>query len=221
MSRTGYKVANDRNRYEVLALETERLRLSVLRKSEASRVNSYFVKNRDFHKKYSQTHTEDYFTVSMQRKYLAYDYNSFLDGTLVPLWITLKETGEIIGRVSFFNFAFGGMMSCACGYHLDKEEPCFCAGRYYLVMRARPGSAPMSPREIRLGGPLFNSPSGQLIPYLIRRRDVLHAQLQGLITAGVPDRNLIIQVHEDISFYEAFIQERMKCHDSAGSVQSD
>ena len=129
MSRTGYKVANDRNRYEVLALETERLRLSVLRKGEASRVNAYFVKNRDFHKKYSQTHTEDYFTVSMQRKYLAYDYNSFLDGTLVPLWITLKETGEIIGRVSFFNFAFGGMMSCACGYHLDKDH----TGKGYMT----------------------------------------------------------------------------------------
>ena len=121
MSRTGYKVSNDRSRFEVLALETERLRLSVLRKSEAPRVTAYFVKNRDFHKKYSQTHTDDYFTVSMQRKYLAYDYNSFLDGSLVPLWITLKETGEIIGRVSFFNFAFGGMMSCACGYHLDKD----------------------------------------------------------------------------------------------------
>jgi len=129
MSRTGYTVSNDRNRYEVLALETERLRLSVLRKSEAQRVTAYFVKNRDFHKKYAQTHTDDYFTVSMQRKYLAYDYNSFLDGSLVPLWITLKETGEIIGRVSFFNFAFGGMMSCACGYHLDKEH----TGKGYMT----------------------------------------------------------------------------------------
>lgn len=129
MSRTGYTVSNDRNRYEVLALETERLRLSVLRKSEAPRVTAYFVKNRDFHKKYAQTHTNDYFTVSMQRKYLAYDYNSFLDGSLVPLWITLKETGEIIGRVSFFNFAFGGMMSCACGYHLDKDH----TGKGYMT----------------------------------------------------------------------------------------
>ena len=133
MSRTGYTVSNDRNRYEVLALETERLRLSVLRKSEAPRVTAYFVKNRDFHKKYAQTHTDDYFTVSMQRKYLAYDYNSFLDGSLVPLWITLKETGEIIGRVSFFNFAFGGMMSCACGYHLDKDH----TGKGYMTEALR------------------------------------------------------------------------------------
>ena len=129
MSRTGYAVTKDRNRAEVLALETERLRLSVLRKSEAPRITEYFKNNRDFHKEFAQTHTDDYFTVSMQKKYLAYDYNSFLDGSLVPLWICLKETGEIIGRVSFFNFAFGGMMSCACGYHLDQEH----TGKGYMT----------------------------------------------------------------------------------------
>ena len=125
----GYAVAKNRYRFEVLALETERLRLSVLRRSEAPRVTEYFKKNRDFHKKFAQTHTDDYFTVSMQKKYLAYDYNSFLEGSLVPLWICLKETGEIIGRVSFFNFAFGGMMSCACGYHLDKDH----TGKGYMT----------------------------------------------------------------------------------------
>ena len=113
----------------MLALETDRLRLSVLRKSEAPRVADYFIRNREFHKKFAQTHTDDYFTVSMQKKYLAYDYESFLEGTLVPLWIISRETGEIIGRVSFFNFAYGGMMSCACGYHLDKEH----TGRGYMT----------------------------------------------------------------------------------------
>ncbi|MDY6338004.1 MAG: GNAT family protein [Saccharofermentans sp.] len=129
MPRAGYKVANNRSRSEVLALETDRLRLSVLRKSEAPRVADYFIRNREFHKQFAQTHTDDYFTVSMQKKYLAYDYESFLEGTLVPLWIISRETGEIIGRVSFFNFAYGGMMSCACGYHLDKEH----TGRGYMT----------------------------------------------------------------------------------------
>jgi len=121
MSRPGYSVAKDRKRYEILALETEHLRLSVLRKSEAERACEYFIKNRDFHKQYSQTHTDDYFTVSVQKKYLAYDRESFLDGSLVPLWISVKGDDRIIGRVSYFNFAYGGMMSCACGYHLDKD----------------------------------------------------------------------------------------------------
>ena len=129
MSRPGYSVSTNRARYEMLALDTDNLRLAVLRKSEAARVTEYLLDNRDFHKQFSQTHTDDYFTVSTQKKYLAYDCNSFLEGSLVPLWISLKNDNKIIGRVSFFNFAYGGMMSCACGYHLDKEH----TGKGYMT----------------------------------------------------------------------------------------
>ena len=116
-----YHIALRRARYEMLAIETDRLRLAVLRKSEASRVAGYFIKNREFHRRFSQTHPDSYFTVSEQRSFLAYDCSSFLDGSVVPLWITLKGRDEIIGRVSFFNLAYGGMMNCAVGYHLDQE----------------------------------------------------------------------------------------------------
>lgn len=129
MSRPGYSVSSNRARCEMLALDTDNLRLAVLRKSEAARVTDYLQNNRDFHKQFSQTHTDDYFTVSTQKKYLAYDCNSFLEGSLVPLWITLKDDNKIIGRVSFFNFAYGGMMSCACGYHLDKDH----TGKGYMT----------------------------------------------------------------------------------------
>ena len=97
---------------------------------------------------------------------------------------------------------------CRIGYHLDREEPCFCAGRFYLVLRARTGAAEMSPREIRLGSPLFNSGSDQLIPYLTRRRDVLQEKLTGLLTAEEPDDSLIAQVREDIAFYDSKINRR-------------
>ena len=88
------------------------------------------------------------------------------------------------------------------GYHLEKEEPCFCAGRFYLVMRARPGKEDLSPREIRLGKPLFASSSPELFPYLKRRKEVLSVSLSGLVTAGEPDRALIAQVEEDIAAYK-------------------
>ena len=89
----------------------------------------------------------------------------------------------------------------AVGYHLDREEPCFCAGRYYLVIRALPGERPLTPQQIRLGGPLFDSSSDQLIPYLTRRRDVLSEKLQGLLSAGSPDEALIAEVRADIACY--------------------
>ena len=94
---------------------------------------------------------------------------------------------------------------CRIGYHLDREEPCFCAGRYYLVLRARPGGCPLTPRELRLGGPLFESQSSQLIPYLTRRREVLQDKLRGLVSADKPEESLIAQVREDIAFYDGMI----------------
>ena len=104
------------------------------------------------------------------------------------------------------------------GYHTEREEPCFCAGRYYLVLRARPGIQSVTARELRLGGPLFGSASEQLIPYLKRRRDVLENSLRGLLSAGKPDGALIAQVREDIQAYDDFIQKGRNPHDRPATV---
>ncbi len=95
------------------------------------------------------------------------------------------------------------------GYCPDREEPCFCAGRYYLVIRARPGSWNPTGRELRLGSVLFSSSSDHLLPYLSRQRDVLCEKLRGLSAAGNPDPFLTRQLQEDIAFYEDYIPERM------------
>ena len=104
------------------------------------------------------------------------------------------------------------------GYYTDREEPCFCAGRYYLVLRARPGIRPVTLREIRLGGPLFDSASDQLIPYLKRRQEVLECSLRGLLKAEMPDSSLIGQVRDDIRCYKDFIEKGRNPHDRTGPV---
>ena len=91
------------------------------------------------------------------------------------------------------------------GYGLDREEPCFAAGRYYLMLVARPGGAEMTDREIRLGGPLFRSASPVLVPFLRRRRDVLQEKLRGLCSASCPDREQIALLREDLRFYDDFL----------------
>ena len=94
------------------------------------------------------------------------------------------------------------------GYRPDREEPCFAAGRFYLILRARPGAVPMTGREIRLGGPLFFSGSPVLLPFLRRRRDVLQARLNGLLSASVPDAAEIRVLREDLDFLNAFLSSR-------------
>ena len=94
------------------------------------------------------------------------------------------------------------------GYHLDREEPCYAAGRYYLVLCARPGSFPMTEQEIRLGGPLFRSESPVLVPFLRRRREVLQEHLRGILSAAVPDESEIRILRQDIDFFDNFLGSR-------------
>lgn len=117
-----YKLVDKLYNYEVWAMETDRLRLSVLRPNRAGDVSNYFKRNRQFHAKWSQTHSNDYFTKATQKEYIKNDIKEYRRGFLVPLWISLKDDPKnIIGRLSFFNFAYGGMMSCSLGYHLDQK----------------------------------------------------------------------------------------------------
>ncbi len=104
----------------------------------------------------------------------------------------------------------------AIGYHLDREEPCFCGGRFYLVIRAFPGAFQMTPQMIRLGGPLFSSQSPRLIPYLTHRRNILTVQRNGLLSASVRDGLLLDQLSEDIDCYNRFLEE----HRNAGKGYS-
>ena len=91
------------------------------------------------------------------------------------------------------------------GYHLEREEPCFSAGRYYLILKAIPGYMPISDQEIRLGGPLFHSSSAVLIPFLRRRIEILEKRLEGISSASEPNKAEIKRLHEDLEFYYSFL----------------
>jgi len=124
-----YRIETKLYKDEIYAITTDRLRLSVLRKSAAGKVTDYIVRNADFHKEFSQTRNHTYFTRAEQREYLASDCTGFRRGMIVPFWITVKDDQKIVGRLSFYNLAYGGMMSCAAGYHLDKDE----TGKGYMT----------------------------------------------------------------------------------------
>lgn len=117
-----YRIDYRLKRDEIFAIETDRLRLSVLRKSAAVKVCDYYVRNRAFHKKWAQTQPDSYFTVRTQKDYLKSDASQFWDDRLVPFFVFDKNDHEkILGRISLFNIVRGGMQSAAVGYHQDEE----------------------------------------------------------------------------------------------------
>ena len=118
-----YRIVSAKRSDEIFAMETDRLRLSVLKRSACRKVYFYVTRNREFHKRFSQPQPDEYFTLASQKEYLDMDVRDYRRGRLVPLWITLKgDDHRIIGRVSFFNIARGGMMLAQLGYHLDEEH---------------------------------------------------------------------------------------------------
>ena len=96
------------------------------------------------------------------------------------------------------------------GYRLDREEPCFAAGRYYLVILARPGAESITEQEIRLGGPLFRSQSPVLVPFLQRRREVLQERIRGLSAASGPDESQLRILRMDLAFYDSFLKSAIR-----------
>ena len=100
------------------------------------------------------------------------------------------------------------------GYHLDREEPCFAAGRYYLILRARPGTGSLTGREIRLGGPLFSSLSPVLIPFLMRRVNILSVQYSGLRSAAAASPAVLSQLESDIQYLKQMIDRLLKQEDN-------
>lgn len=133
-----YIVDNKLYKDEWLAIETERLRLAVLRKSAVDKVTDYYVRNLEFHRQWSQTHSDDYFTKKTQKQYLKADEVGFFNDELVPFYVCAKDDRErIIGRVSLFNIARGGMQSAIIGYHQDENSQ----GNGYMLEAVKAATA--------------------------------------------------------------------------------
>ena len=88
------------------------------------------------------------------------------------------------------------------GYYPETEEVCFCAGRFYTVLRAVPGLWQPDGREIRLGGAIFQSASPVLLPYIDRQISILNARHKGLLKSCFIDHASVAEAASDIEYLE-------------------
>ena len=83
-------------------------------------------------------------------------------------------------------------------------------GRIGPAVTAAAGAKPhpadhLSGREIRLGGPLFDSRSPVLPRFLDRRRQILSVRLAGVRRAADPDPAEMLQLSSDIAYLNEMI----------------
>ncbi|NLC83765.1 MAG: GNAT family N-acetyltransferase [Ruminococcaceae bacterium] len=103
--------------------QTDRLRLSVLDERDAQAVLDYYNHNRDFHQLWFSFRGKSVFTLDHQRQQLGLEYNAFLSGRSLPLYVfATNDPGRIIGRVAFTNIIRGSFQSCFLGYSLAEQS---------------------------------------------------------------------------------------------------
>ena len=68
-------------------------------------------------------------------------------------------------------------------------------------------------RDVRLGGPLFQSKSPVLLPFLTRRKEILSVQLSGIASSSAPDQHKLSLLQDDIDYLEQKINKLQQQED--------
>lgn len=96
----------------------------ILKKPNLSFANDlleYEIRNRDFLAKLSPLRTDDFYTLSYQKKILENNIEAFEQGSNYNFYIFLKDKNLLIGHIGLTNIVRGVFQSCFMGYALDKD----------------------------------------------------------------------------------------------------
>ncbi|MEF2967902.1 GNAT family protein [Paenibacillus sp. M1] len=104
-------------------LHSERLILKVLDETGAPETLDYVLRNKEFLAPWEPLRSEEYYTLSHQKRLLANDYEKYKEGGLYKLWIYRRDRPErVIGSITLNNIVYGVFLSCHLGYGIDGKE---------------------------------------------------------------------------------------------------
>lgn len=110
---------------EDITIRTERLVLKVLDETYADRVLDFFIRNREFLKKWEPAKDKKFYNIEFHEKYLKRELCNMNNGELCRIWIFKSDDNNYnrtIGSVAFNNIVRGCFQSCHLGYRMDKYE---------------------------------------------------------------------------------------------------
>lgn len=103
--------------------ETGRLLLRVLDETNTTEVLDYLLRNREFLAQCEPQRDKKFYTADFQADQLKNDLNYIKGGSMLRLWISMKdEPDRIIGEVTFYNIVPFAFLGCHAGYKSDKDE---------------------------------------------------------------------------------------------------
>jgi len=101
---------------------TEKLILKILKPKDSRLVLDYISRNKEFLREWETDRSDDYYSISNQKKLLKKDYERYKEGLMLRLWIFKNnEPKKVIGTIAMDNIIRGPFLSSFVGYRLDKD----------------------------------------------------------------------------------------------------
>lgn len=107
-------------RYREVDISGINIDLSVLTLDNAEDVLNYYIKNREYLRRFEPDREESFYTLSVQKRNLIESYKQFLNGDSVNFGIYKK--GRFIGKIQMSNIVMGVFKSAFVGYSIDEDE---------------------------------------------------------------------------------------------------
>ncbi|MDK2809003.1 MAG: [ribosomal protein S5]-alanine N-acetyltransferase [Clostridiales bacterium] len=105
-----------------LEYQTKHLDLRILTASYAKAVCQFYQKNRLAFEEVEPTRVPNFYTEEFHASNLSAEYNEFLHGRYLRLFLFEKDAPtQIIGSICFNSFRSGCFMSCIVGYKMDGD----------------------------------------------------------------------------------------------------
>ncbi|WP_446898204.1 GNAT family N-acetyltransferase [Clostridium sp. LBM24168] len=116
----------DFNRFKSISIDRslhisgENINIKVLTPRDAKNVLDYYLKNKDYLKKFEPDREKNFYTLDMQKKNLIESYKDFLNGKNINFGI--YKNLELIGKIQISNIIIGVFKSAFVGYSIDEDE---------------------------------------------------------------------------------------------------
>jgi len=110
---------NQLKEFKLLALDGEKVHLSLASPEKAQDYLQYYMENREFLKPYEPLRSPEFYTLEGQRKSLDESFKQYMNGQAINFGVYLE--GKLIGKVQLSNLVYGGLRSAHLGYALHRD----------------------------------------------------------------------------------------------------
>lgn len=110
---------NQLKEFKLLALDGDRVHLSLASPEKAQEYLQYYMENRDFLKPFEPTRSLEFYTLEGQRKSLEDSFKQYMNGQAINFGVYYE--GRLIGKVQLSNLVYGGFRSAHLGYALHRN----------------------------------------------------------------------------------------------------